>query len=317
MSDPTRTVAPTDTAAADGISTIDLEATADYEVSLKPLSQWQLAFRRFRKHRLAMVGTVLVGMMVLLAIIGPILWPFNRLDLEPLQGNKPPSLDNIFGTDNVGRPVFNMVATGARLSMIIGLGTMLIATTIGVLVGATAGFVGGRTDGILMRVVDLLLALPFLFIILVASVFFGQGDPLLLLLIFGLLSWAGLARLVRALFLSLREQEYVMAAKAVGVSSPRIAFRHMLPNALGPIIVSATLIVASAIVLEAFVSFLNLGVRATDTTWGTSLSSSQEYLIRGNWWWPFFPGMAIAITVIGINFMGDGLRDAFDPRARA
>jgi ABC-type dipeptide/oligopeptide/nickel transport system permease subunit len=317
MTDPTRTVASTDVAEVAGVSVTDLEPTADYEVSLKPLSQWQLAFRRFRKHRMAMVGTVLVGMMVVLAIIGPILWPFNRLNLEPLQGNKPPSLEHIFGTDNVGRPVFNMVATGARLSMIIGLGTMMIATTIGVLVGATAGFVGGRTDGVLMRFVDLLLALPFLFIILVASVFFGQGDPLLLLLIFGLLSWAGLARLVRALFLSLREQEYVMAAKAVGVSSPRIAFRHMLPNALGPIIVSATLIVASAIVLEAIVSFLNLGVRATDTTWGTALSSSQEYLIRGNWWWPFFPGMAIAITVIGINFMGDGLRDAFDPRARA
>ena len=319
MTDPTRTVTPTDVATADGISTVDLEATTDYEVSLKPLSQWQLAWRRFRKHRLAIVGTVLVGAMVFLAIFGPILWPFNRLDLNPVQSpaGNPPSSEAIFGTDNVGRSIFEMVATGARLSMIIGLGTMAIATTIGVLVGATAGFFGGRVDGALMRFVDLLLALPFLFIILVASVFFGQGDPILLLLIFGLLSWAGLARLVRALFLSLREQEYVMAAKAVGVSNQRITFRHMLPNALGPIIVSATLIVANAIVLEAFVSFLNLGVRATDVTWGTALSSSQEYLIRGNWWWSFFPGMAIAITVIGINFMGDGLRDAFDPRARA
>src|SRR5918993_3630421 len=238
MTDPTRTVTPTDVATADGISTVDLEAATDYEVSLKPLSQWQLAWRRFRKHRLAIVGTVLVGAMVFLAIFGPILWPFNRLDLNPVQSpaGNPPSSEAIFGTDNVGRSIFEMVATGARLSMIIGLGTMAIATTIGVLVGATAGFFGGRVDGALMRFVDLLLALPFLFIILVASVFFGGGDPILLLLIFGLLSWAGLARLVRALFLSLREQEYVMAAKAVGVSNQRITFRHMLPNALGPII---------------------------------------------------------------------------------
>jgi ABC-type dipeptide/oligopeptide/nickel transport system permease subunit len=319
MTDPTRTVSSADVATTTGVTTTDLETAADYEVSLKPLSQWQLAWRRFRKHRMAMIGTVMVGLMVFLAVFGPIFFPFDRLDLKPVTSpaGNPPSADALFGTDNVGRSVFDMVATGARLSMMIGLGTMLIATTIGVLVGATAGFFGGRVDGFLMRFVDLLLALPFLFIILVASVFFGQGDPMLLLLIFGLLSWPGLARLVRALFLSLREQEYVMAAKAVGVGNWRIALRHMLPNALGPIIVSATLIVASAIVLEAFVSFLNLGVRSTDVTWGTALSQSQEYLIRGNWWWPFFPGMAIAITVIGINFMGDGLRDAFDPRARA
>jgi len=319
MTDPTRTVSAVDSADAAGVTTTDIEAIPDYEIALKPLSQWQLAWRRFRKHRMAMIGSLMVGGMILLAIVGPIIWPFDRLDLKPVSSpaGDPPSLANPFGTDHVGRSVFHMVATGARLSIIIGLGTMMIATTLGVMVGASAGFFGGRVDGALMRLVDLMLALPFLFIILVMSVFFGQGDPLLLLLIFGLLTWPGLARLVRALFLSLREQEYIMAAQAVGVGSWRIALRHILPNALGPIIVSATLIVAGAIVTEAFVSFLNLGVRATDTTWGTALASSQEYLIRGNWWWPFFPGMAIAITVIGINFMGDGLRDAFDPRARA
>jgi ABC-type dipeptide/oligopeptide/nickel transport system permease subunit len=137
-----------------------------------------------------------------------------------------------------------------------------------------------------------------------------------LILIFGLLSWPGLARLVRAMFLSLREMDFVQAARAVGVSDLRIAFRHILPNALGPIVVSATLIMANAIVLEAFVSFLNFGIRATDVSWGNALSNSQGYLLNGNWWWPFFPGMAIAISVISVNFMGDGLRDALDPRAR-
>ncbi len=296
----------------------DIPPPVDHEVTLKALSQWQLAWRRFRKHPLALIGSAIVFMMVLIAIFGPIIWPYDRLDLKPVtgRGGNPPSLSEPFGTDNVGRSVFELVVNGARLSVTIGLVTMFIATTIGVLVGATAGFFGGRIDGFLMRFVDLMIALPFLFIVLVASTFFGRGDPVLIMIIFGLLSWPGLSRLVRALFLSLREQDYVLAARAVGVGSFRISLRHILPNALGPIIVSSTLIVANAIVLEAFVSFLNLGIRATDVTWGTALSNSQGYLIQGNWWWAFFPGMAIALTVIGINFMGDGLRDAFDPRAK-
>jgi ABC-type dipeptide/oligopeptide/nickel transport system permease subunit len=211
--------------------------------------------------------------------------------------------------------VWELVVNGARLSVAFGLVTMVIAVTIGVSVGVISGFFGGMVDSVLMRFVDLMLAIPFLFIILVAAAFFGGGDPVVLMVLFGLLSWPVLARLTRALFLSLREQEYVDAARAVGVGSWRIAFRHILPNALGPIIVSATLIVANAIILEAFVSFLNFGIRSTDVSWGTALSNSQGQLILGNWWWAFFPGMAIAFMVIGINFMGDGLRDAFDPKA--
>jgi ABC-type dipeptide/oligopeptide/nickel transport system permease subunit len=289
----------------------------DYEVALVPLSQWQLAWRRFKRHRLALVGSAMVGTMVFLAIFGPILWPYDPLDLTRITrpGGDPPSAENIFGTDYLGRSVWELVVNGARLSVAFGLVTMLIATSVGITVGVMAGFFGGWADSILMRIVDLMLAIPFLFIILVASTFFGGGDPLLLMVIFGLLSWPALARLVRALFLSLREQEYVEAARATGVRDRRIAFRHILPNALGPIIVSATLIVANAIILEAFVSYLNFGIRATDVSWGTALTASQGQLIQGNWWWAFFPGMAIAFMVIGINFMGDGLRDAFDPRA--
>jgi ABC-type dipeptide/oligopeptide/nickel transport system permease subunit len=294
-------------------------SAGDYEVTLKPLSQWQLAWRRFRKHRLAVVGSVMFGSMVLLAIFGPIIWPYDALDLRPVRGaaGNPPSPESIFGTDTLGRSVFELVVNGARLSMAIGVVTMLIAVTLGVTIGGLAGYFGGRIDNLLMRLVDLMLAVPFLFIILVAATFFGGGNPITLMIIFGVLSWPGLARLVRALFLSLREQEFVEAARAVGVGSLRITFRHMLPNALGPIIVSATLLVANAIVLEAFVSFLNFGLRSSDISWGTALSRSQTVLINGNWWWSFFPGMAIAVTVIAINFMGDGLRDAFDPRARA
>jgi ABC-type dipeptide/oligopeptide/nickel transport system permease subunit len=289
----------------------------DYEVALEPLSQWQLAWRRFRRHRLALLGSVMVGTMVFIAIFGPIIWPYDPLDLARITrpGGDPPTAENIFGTDYLGRSVYELVVNGARLSVAFGLVTMFIAVTIGISVGVVAGFFGGWADSILMRTVDLMLDIPFVFIILVAASFFGGGDPLVLMIIFGLLSWPVLARLVRALFLSLREQEYVDAARAVGVSDLRIAFRHILPNALGPIIVSATLIVANAIILEAFVSYLGFGVRSTEVSWGTALTASQGQLILGNWWWAFFPGMAIALMVIGINFMGDGLRDAFDPRA--
>ena len=302
---------------------VHLDATpapgsADYEVALESLNQWQLAWRRFRRHRLAIIGMVIFAFMIWLAIFGPIIWPWDPLDFKLCASPKcfsplemPP-----FGSDNAGRSVWVLVANGARLSMLIGISTMVIAVTIGVLVGAAAGFFGGRVDGILMRFVDLLLSIPFLFIVLVAARFFGAGELVPIILIFGLLSWLGLARLVRALYLSLREQEFVQAAKAVGVGDFRIAFRHILPNAMGPIIVSASLLVANAIILEAFVSYLNFGLKAQDISWGTALAKSQQTLVVGNWWWPFFPGMAIALTVIAINFIGDGLRDALDPRSR-
>ncbi len=293
----------------------------DYEVALESLNQWQLAWRRFRRHRLALIGSSYLLLMIAVAIIAPIIWPYdpNFIPGAKTAGGDPPSLEplaNAFGTDFGGRSVLQLVVVGSRISVAIGLFTMIIATSIGVAVGAIAGFAGGRIDGFLMRFVDLMLAIPFLFVILVAARFFGGGDPVVLIVIFGLLFWPGLARLVRALYLSLREAEFVQAARAVGVSDTRITFRHILPNALGPIVVSATLIMAGAIVTEAFVSFLNFGIRATDISWGNALSNSKGTLLQGNWWWPFFPGMALALTVIAVNFIGDGLRDALDPRSK-
>jgi len=296
-------------------------ATQDFEVALQSLNQWQLAYRRFRRHRLAMIGMVFLIAVIIMAVTGPILWPYDPTHLPGVTkpGGDPPALNPItqlFGTDFGGRSVLQLVIVGSRISVAIGLLTMVIATFIGVTVGAIAGFAGGRVDGLLMRFVDLMLAIPFLFVILVAARFFGGGDPVTLVVIFGLLFWPGLARLVRALFLSLREAEFVQAARAVGVSDTRITFRHILPNALGPIVVSATLIMAGAIVTEAFVSFLNFGIRATDISWGNALANSKGTLLTGNWWWPFFPGMALALTVIAVNFIGDGLRDALDPRSK-
>jgi peptide/nickel transport system permease protein len=293
----------------------------DFEVALESLNQWQLAWRRFKRHRLALIGSAYLIFIVAVAIIGPIVWPYHPNDIPNAQhpGGDPPTLippKNLFGTDDGGRSILQFVVVGSRISVAVGLFTMVIATFLGVLVGAVAGYFGGKVDGLLMRFVDLILAIPFLFVILVAARFFGGGDPIVLIIIFGLLFWPGLARLVRALFLSLREAEFVQAARAVGVSDIRITFRHILPNALGPIVVSATLIMAGAIVTEAFVSFLNFGIRATDISWGNALSNAQGALSLGNWWWAFFPGMALALTVIAVNFIGDGLRDALDPRSK-
>ena len=297
---------------------IDDPAAADNEVALESLSQWQLARRRFRRHRMAMVGVVIFGSMIAVAALGPFLVPFETLNFPGATrpGGDPPSVEHVFGTDQNGRDVFAMTVHGARISISVGLGSVFIAGFVGVTIGAVAGFWGGRVDNVLMRFVDVLFAIPFLFVILVAARFFGQGDVLIIILIFGLLTWPLIARLVRASFLTLRETDFVDAARAVGVGRARIAFRHILPNAIGPVIVAMTLLMASNIILEAFVSYLNFGVSETQTTWGNSLSNAQNALPLGNWWWAFFPGMAIALTVIAINFIGDGLRDALDPRTR-
>ncbi len=290
----------------------------DVEVALESLSQWQLAWRRFKLHRLAAVGLVIFGFMVAMAILGPIIDPYNPIFIPNAHhpGGDPPSLAHLFGTDSVGRDVLAMVVNGARISVAIGVFSMIIAGVVGVVIGAVAGYVGGLVDNILMRVVDVFFAIPFLFVILVAARFFGQGQLISLILIFGLLSWPLIARLVRAMFLTLREADFVEAARAVGVSDIRITFRHILPSALGPVIVAMTLIMASNIVLEAFVSFLGFGLTEDQTSWGNALSNAQTVLSQGNWWWAFFPGMAIALTVLAINFIGDGLRDALDPRSR-
>jgi peptide/nickel transport system permease protein len=220
-------------------------------------------------------------------------------------------------TGGLQRDVLLLVVNGARTSLLIGFSSMAIGVFIGTIVGAIAGFVGGIVDNALMRLVDVMLSLPILFVILVASKFLGNGTVSMVIVIFGLLSWMGVSRLVRSLFLSIREREFVEAATAVGVSDRRIIFRHILPNAFSPIVVAASLIIAGNIISEAFVSFLGFGVDPTSPTWGNILSGGLQFIALGNWWWPLFPGLAIIITVLAVNFVGDGLRDAFDPRSRA
>jgi peptide/nickel transport system permease protein len=294
----------------------------DFEVQLQSLNQWQLAWRKFRRHRLALIGLGILTVLVLTAIIGPILSPFVFNDIptpdKVVNAGRPPSLAHPFGeTGGLQRDVLQLVVNGARTSLLIGFASMLIGVGIGTVVGAISGYLGGLVDNILMRIVDVMLSLPLLFVILVASRFFGNGNVFLIIAIFGFFSWMGIARLVRSLFLSIREREFVEAAKAVGVTDRRIIFRHILPNAMSPIIVTASLLVAGNIIGEAFVSFLGFGVNPIYPTWGNVLSNALTFLLVGNWWWPFFPGWAIILTVLAVNFIGDGLRDALDPRSRA
>jgi peptide/nickel transport system permease protein len=298
------------------------EAGVDYEVQLESLNQWQLAWRKFRKHKLAIVGLAILVVLIVAAIVGPILSPFvfNQIPKpdKAVYAGRPPSLAHPFGeTGGLQRDVLQLVVNGARTSLLIGFSSMAIGVIIGTIVGSLAGYLGGFIDNVLMRVVDVMLSLPLLFVILVASQFFGNGNVVLIILIFGFFSWMGISRLVRSLILSIREREFVEAAKAVGVRDRRIIFRHILPNAISPIVVSASLIVAGNIIGEAFVSFLGFGVNPIYPTWGNVLSNALTFIPVGNWWWPFFPGLAIIMTVLAVNFIGDGLRDALDPRSRA
>ena len=298
------------------------EAGADYEVTLESLNQWQLAWRKFKKHRLALIGLGILLALIVIAIVGPFVLPydFNVIPMpdKVVYQGRPPGPGHWFGeTGGLQRDVLTLVVNGARTSLLIGFSSMAIGVILGTTVGAIAGFIGGTVDNVLMRIVDVMLSLPLLFVILVASRFFGNGSALLIIIIFGLFSWMGVARLVRSLFLSLREQEFVEAARAVGMGSGRTIFRHILPNAVSPIIVATTLSVAGVIIGEAFVSFIGYGVdKAITPTWGNELTAAQDFIAQGNWWWPLFPGLCIVITVLGINFMGDGLRDALDPRSR-
>jgi peptide/nickel transport system permease protein len=300
----------------------DPTAAEDYEIGLKSLNQWQLAWRKFRRHRLAMIGLGMIAVLILVAIFGPVLLPFAFNDIprpdEIVQRGRPPSLQHPMGeTGGLQRDVLTLVVNGARTSLLIGFSSMAIGVFIGTIVGAIAGFAGGIVDNLLMRLVDIMLSLPTLFVILVASKFLGNGTVATVIVIFGLFSWMGVSRLVRSLFLSIREREFVEAATAVGVRDRRIIFRHILPNAFSPIVVASSLIIAGNIIAEAFVSFLGFGVDPTSPTWGNILSGGLQFIALGNWWWPLFPGLAIIVTVLAVNFVGDGLRDAFDPRSRA
>jgi peptide/nickel transport system permease protein len=292
-----------------------------YDIAIKQFSLREIVYRRFMHHPLAKWG-VLGLVIIVVGCYGAPIWHslFPSLiqkpsDFDLSSSNQAPSLQHFFGTDSLnGHDIFSLVLYGGQLSLIIGLGSMCVAVVIGVSVGAFAGYFGGFPDALMMRITDVLLTLPALLIVPLATRIFAADNPFYIAIIFGLLSWQSIARIVRSQFLSLREMQFTEAARALGVPPTRIIFRHLLPNAVGPIVVAFTLGIAGNIVLEAFISFLGFGIQPPEYSWGSILSGAEEYLISGNWWWITFPGLAVTATVLCVNFVGDGLRDAFDPK---
>lgn len=277
-------------------------------------SPWHRFTRRFLKHRLAVIGLLTLLMLGILAACAPLLTPytFDGQDFEIIGQPQAPSRAHLMGTDELGRDAFTRVLYGARTSLVVGLFSALIASGLGVLVGALAGYYRAHIDTLLMRFTDIVLSIPLLPLVILLS---GMTRPGLVLLvcIIGGLGWMGTARLVRGQFLSLREREYVEASRALGGSNNRIMFRHILPNAIGPIVVSTTLAVGSGIMLESALSFLGMGVQPPTPTWGNLLNNASQWL-SGAPWLAVFPGLMILVTVLSVNFLGDGLRDALDPR---
>jgi ABC-type dipeptide/oligopeptide/nickel transport system permease subunit len=283
-------------------------------IEMKARSQWSYALRRLLRHHLAMGSLlVLLGIFAVAAFADQIApYAYDELDLENVIS--PPTTEgkHFFGTDKLGRDYFSRVIFGMRTSVWVALVVALLSTAIGVSMGAIAGYFGGWLDNLLMRFTDLILTLPGLAVLLVASVYFGQGDPLRVAVILSLLFWTGIARIVRGVFLSLREKEYVEAAKASGSGNTRIIVRHMLPNTVGPIVVNATLVVAAAILTEAGLSFLGFGIQPPKPALGKLIADGQSEGLR-LWWLVTFPGLVIVVIALCVNFIGDGLRDALDP----
>jgi len=306
------------------LETADLGTAS--QIRRESLTVRQLVWRRFRRHKMAMAGAVMLFLLILYSFGGALFFTeeyANHTDTSlRLQ---PPSREHPFGTDTVGRDILARTIYGGQISLLIGLSAVVISIVVGVLVGALSGYYGGLTDSLLMRFTEAMFTIPQLFLLLVMAKFLAGKIPTIQLLgrsfsgsvvviigIIGITSWMYLARIVRADILSLKEREFIVAAHTIGTRNGAIIIRHILPNAMAPIIVAATLGVAAAILSEAYISFLGLGVQPPTATWGNMLEGAYNYIDSAPWLW-IFPGSLIVLTVLSINFLGDGLRDALDP----
>lgn len=271
-------------------------------------------WRQFKKNRLALVGLCVVVILLAAAIFAPWIAPYDPLRMDFTSLLEPPSRAHVFGTDMYGRDLASRIIYGARISLVVGLLIVVIGAGIGVVAGGIAGYYGGIWDTLIMRLVDVLLAFPSILLALLIAALMGPG-LISVVIALGAVSWLNFARVVRAEVLSIKERDYITAARALGVGSWKILTRHVLPNCMGPVIVLATLRMATALIAAASLSFLGMGAQPPQPEWGSMLNEAQEFL-REAWWYAFFPGIAIVITVLAINFVGDGLRDALDPKMR-
>ena len=279
------------------------------------ISQKQLFWRQFRRHKLALISAAVLLILAAMVILAPWIAPYPFDAIDPTQFRKPPSPAHIMGTDDIGRDLFTRLLYGGRISLAIGIFSAMVGSGVGTLMGSLAGYYGKALDNLIMRVTDVAFSIPSLPLLIILSAYAKSAIPVMILVI-GLLSWMSTARIVRATVLSIRERDFTLAARAVGAPDARIIARHILPNALAPIIVGATLGVGGAIIAESSLSFLGLGVQVPTPSWGNMLQDSQSTMASRPWL-TIFPGMAILVTVLGINFLGDGLRDALDPTIRS
>jgi len=289
----------------------------------KGVSQWNIAWRRFKKNKAALAGALIIGFVIFLAAFDSLIAPYPPNDIPGFiigETRVPPSLKYLFGTDYVGHDVFSQVVYGAKSALYVGFGSAAIAMSLAVLVGLVSGYYGGIIDNILMRITEIFLVIPFLLILLVflrvitAVVPSGVGGLSMVMIMIGIFSWAPNARIIRGEVLRVKESEFIEASKALGASKRRIIFRHVFPNVLHIIIVLTTLMIATAILVEAAVSFLGFG-DAASITWGQQLQLANE-AVKEAWWEGVFPGLFITLLVLGFNLVGNGLRDALDPRLR-
>ncbi len=274
----------------------------------------RLFWKRFKRNNLATTGGFIVLGLFIIAILAPYISPYDPNAIDVSQILMPPTSAHIFGTDELGRDVLSRVIWGSRISLMVGFVAVGISIIIGVVFGAISGYYGGAIDSLIMRFVDIMLSIPTFFLIL-AVIAFLEPSIINIMAVIGLTSWMGVARLVRAEFLSLKERDFVMAAKGLGAGDIRIIFRHILPNAMAPVLVSAVLGVAGAVLTESALSFLGIGVQPPTPSWGNILTAGKDN-IQIAWWLSLFPGLAILITVLGYNLLGEGIRDAIDPRLK-
>ncbi|GFN36518.1 oligopeptide ABC transporter permease [Tepidimicrobium xylanilyticum] len=300
------------------LSQIDDNSQKEQEI----LTPWKLVRRKFRKNKVAMAGLIILVLMVLAVAFAPYLTPHDPYEMDFTKINQKPSKEHILGTDELGRDYLARILYGGRVSMKVGLFAVIIQVIVGSLVGGLAGYYGGWIDNLLMRLVEIVMSFPFMPLAITISAVVGvrvkpEHKMYIVMMIIGLLSWPGLARMVRGQILSLREQEFILAAKALGIRDRKIIWRHLIPNTVGYIIVSATLGMAGAILSEAGLSFLGLGVTPPVPTWGNLVQNARDiYVLKNRVWLWLPPGLCIFMAVMSINLLGDGLRDAIDPKSK-
>ncbi|WP_156290886.1 ABC transporter permease [Oceanobacillus salinisoli] len=285
------------------------------QVARPSLSYWQDAWRRLRQNKMAMLGLIFLILLTIMAILGPILSPYEVNTQDRPNQYQLPSSEHWFGTDAAGRDVFTRTWYGARISLFVGLVAAMIDVFIGIIYGGISGYKGGRTDNVMMRIIEILYGIPSLLVTILLLVVLGPS-LFTIILALTITGWVGMARIVRGQVLQIKNYEYVLASQSFGGKTSRIIRKHLLPNAMGPIIVQMTLSVPTAIFAEAFLSFIGLGIQSPYASWGVMANDSLGAILSGNWWTLFFPAFFISFTMFAFNVLGDGLQDALDPKLR-